>query len=49
MNDGELISSPDGENDEEDETGEIDGAASTKAGVATDVDHADVGEPHGER
>ncbi len=32
----------------EDEAGEIDGAASAKTGVAADVDHRDVDEPHGE-
>ena len=43
-----MVGGPDGEDDEEDEAGEIDGAASAKAGVAADVDHADVGQPHGE-
>ena len=45
---GELVGGPDGEDDEEDEAGEIDGAASAQAGVAADEDHRDVGEPHGE-
>ena len=44
----ELVRSPDGEDDQEDKAGEVDGAASAQAGVATDEDHADVGEPHGE-
>ena len=35
----ELVGGPDGEDDEEDEAGEIDGAASAQAGVAADVDH----------
>jgi len=43
-----LIGSPDGEDDEEDEGGEIDGAASADTGGAANVDHCDVGEPHGE-
>jgi len=48
VNDGELVGGPYGEDDEEDEAGEIDGFTSAKTGVAADVDHADVGEPHGE-
>ncbi len=48
MDGGELVGGPDGEDDEEDEAREIDGAASAEAGVAADVDHADVGQPHGE-
>ena len=48
MDDGELVGSPDGEDDEKNEAREIDCAASAEAGVAADVDHADVGEPHGE-
>jgi len=46
MDDGELVGSPDSEYNQEDEAGEIDGAASAEAGVTTNVDHADVGEPH---
>jgi hypothetical protein len=45
----ELVGGPDGEDDEEDEAGEVDGTASAEAGVTTDVDHANVGQPHGER
>ena len=45
---GELVGRPDGEDDEEDEAREIDGATSAKTGVAADVDHSDVGQPHGE-
>jgi len=45
---GELVCGPDGEDDEEDEAGEIDGAASAETGVTADVDHCDVGQPHGE-
>ena len=45
---GELVGGPDEENDQEDEAGEIDGAASAQAGGAADVDHRDVGEPEGE-
>ncbi len=45
---GELVGGPDGEHDEEDEAGEVDGAAAAQAGVAADEDHADVGDPHGE-
>ena len=48
MDGGELVGRPDGEDHQEDEAGEIDGAASAEAGVAADEDHADVGEPHGE-
>ena len=48
MDFGELVCGPDGEDDQEDKAGEIDGAASTESGVATDVDHRDVDEPHGE-
>ncbi len=48
VNDGELIRGPDGEDDEEDKAGEIDGTASAEAGVAADEDHGDVGQPHGE-
>jgi len=48
VDDGELVGSPDGEDYEEDETGEVDGATSAEAGVAADIDHANVGEPHGE-
>ena len=40
MDGGELVGGPDGEDDEEDEAREIDGAASAKAGVAANVDHA---------
>ncbi len=49
MDGRELIGGPDGEDDEEDEAGEIDGATTAEAGVLADVDHADVSEPHGER
>ena len=48
MDGGELVCGPDGEDDEEDEAGEIDGAAATQACRAADVDHGDVGQPHGE-
>jgi len=44
---GELVCRPDGEHDQEDEAGEIGCAAATQAGLAADVDHSDVGEPHG--
>ena len=44
----ELVGSPDAEDDQEDEAGEIDGAAAAQAGVAADEDHGEVGEPHGE-
>ncbi len=43
-----MVGSPDGEDDEEDEAREVDGASSAKTGVAADVDHANVGQPHGE-
>ena len=49
MHDGELVGRPDGEDYEEDEAGEVDGATSAEAGLAANVDHANVGEPHGER
>ena len=49
MHDGQLVGGPDCENDEEDEAGKIDRAASAQAGVATDVDHRNVDNPHGER
>jgi hypothetical protein len=45
---GELVCRPDGEDDQEDEAGEIDGAASAQPGVTANVDHGDVGQPHGE-
>jgi hypothetical protein len=45
---GELVCGPDGKDDEKDEAGEIDGAASAEAGDAAKVDHRDVDEPHGE-
>lgn len=48
MNGGELVGGPDGDDDEEDEAGEVDGAASAQAGVTPDEDHEAVGEPHGE-
>ena len=47
VDDRELVGGPDGEDDEEDEAGEIDGAAAAEAGDAADVNHRDVGEPHG--
>jgi len=43
-----LVGRPDSEDDEKDEAGQIDGAASAQAGVAADEDHGDVGQPHGE-
>ncbi len=48
MDGAELVGNPDGEDDEKDEAGEIDGAASAQAGLAADEDHADIGQPHGE-
>ena len=48
VNDRELVRRPDGEDDEEDEAGEIDRASPAQAGVAADEDHSDVGQPHGE-
>ena len=48
MDNGELVCGPDGEDDEEDEAGEIDGAAPTQTGRTANVNHGDVGEPHGE-
>ena len=48
MDGRELIGGPDGENDKKDEGREIDSAASAKTGDAADVDHCDVGKPHGE-
>ena len=45
---GELVCGPDEEDDQEDEAGEIDGAAAAQAGGAADEDHGDVGQPHGE-
>ena len=47
MDHRKLVGCPDGEDDEEDEAGEVDGAASPKAGVAADEDHGNVGQPHG--
>jgi hypothetical protein len=47
MDRGELVGGPDGQNDEEDKAGEIDGSASAQAGVPADVDHKDINEPHG--
>ena len=46
MNGGELVSGPDGEDDEEHEAGEVDGAPSAETGDAANVDHRDVSEPH---
>ncbi len=48
MDGGELVCCPYGEDDEEDEAGEIDGAAATQTCRAADVDHGDIGQPHGE-
>jgi hypothetical protein len=45
---GELVGGPDGEDEEEDEAGEVDGSSSAEAGDAADVDHPNVDEPHGE-
>jgi hypothetical protein len=45
---GELVGSPDRENDEEGEAGKVDGATPAQAGVAADEDHEAVGQPHGE-
>src|SRR5260370_11256626 len=45
---GELVGGPDGEDEEEDEAGEVDGSSSAEAGDAANVDHGDVDEPHGE-
>jgi hypothetical protein len=44
---GELVGGPDGEDDEEDEAGEVYGSSSAEAGDAADVNHRDVDEPHG--
>ena len=49
MNGGELVRSPDEENDQEDEAGEVNGAAATEARGAADKDHSDVGHPKAER
>ncbi len=46
MDSAELVRGPDGEDDQEDEAGEINGAAAAETGVAADVDHRDVGQPH---
>ncbi len=43
-----MVGGPYGEDDEEDEAREIDGSATAEAGVAADVDHTDVSQPHGE-
>ena len=43
-----MVGGPDSKDDEEDEAGEIDRAASAQAGVAADEDHGRVHEPHGE-
>lgn len=43
-----MVGGPDGEDDKEDEGGEVDGATSAETGDAADVDHCDVDEPHGE-
>lgn len=48
MDGGELVGGPDREDDEEDEAGEIDGAASAQARVTANKNHAAVGDPHGE-
>jgi hypothetical protein len=48
VNGGELVRRPDAKDDEEDEAGEKDCAFAAQAGVTADVNHADVGEPHGE-
>jgi hypothetical protein len=45
---GELVRGPDGEDDQEDEAREIDGAAAAQTCRAADVDHGDVAQPHGE-
>ncbi len=44
---GELVGRPHGEHDEEDEAGEVDGAASAETAVSADEDHQHVGDPHG--
>ena len=48
MYDRERVRRPHGKHDEEDEAGEIDGAASAKTAVAADEDHQHVGDPHGD-
>ena len=48
MDCGELVCGPDSKDNEKDEAGQIDGAASAKTGDAAEIDHRDVDEPHRE-
>ena len=49
MDSGELVGCPDGEDNQKDEAGEIDGATAAETGGTADKDHGDVSDPHGKR